>query len=142
MSLIQELRDNLRVSLKLITSFATAAVFAICIIVLLVIWRDAMALLAALIGTGLGWAVGILLAPYPEEQKRFQQLSKGIAGFFGGYVAAKMDRIFDLLLDKSGGVPLILNLRLVRNLSVTVACLLVASVTVFVARTYFQTSES
>jgi len=142
MPLIQELRDNLRVSLKLTTSFTTAAVFAICLVSLLVIWRDAMALLAALIGTALGWAVGILLAPYPEEQKRFQRLSKGIAGFLGGYVAAKLDRIFDLLMDKSGGGPLILNVRVVRGLSVGIACLLVASVTVFVARTYFQTSES
>lgn len=141
MALIQELLDNLRASPKLTTSFATAAVFAICIIVL-VIWRDAMALLAALIGTGLGWAVGILLAPYPEEQKRFQRLSKGIAGFLTGYVAAKIDRVFDLLTDKTSGVPLILNLRVVRSISVGIACLLVASVTVFVARTYFQTSES
>jgi len=141
MTLIQELRDNLRVSLKLTTSFITAALFAICLVTLLVIWRDAMALLAALIGTAIGWAVGILLAPYPEEQKRFQRLSKGIAGFITGYVAAKIDRVFDLLTDKAGGAPLILNLRVVRSLSIAVACLLVASVTVFVARTYFQTSE-
>ena len=141
MPLIRKLRDNLRVNLKLTTSFTTAAVFAICLIALLVIWRDAMALLAALIGTALGWAVGILLAPYPEEQKQFQRLSKGIAGFLSGYVAAKIDRVFDLLLDKSGGVPLILNLRVVRNLSVAVACLLVASVTVFVARAYLQASK-
>ena len=141
MPLIQELRENLRVSLKLTTSFATAAVFAICLVVLLAIWRDGMALLAALTGTAIGWAVGILLAPYPEEQKRFQRLSKGIAGFLTGYVAAKIDRIFDLLTDKTGGVPLILNLRVVRNLSIAVACLMVASVTVFVGRTYFQTTE-
>ena len=141
MPLIRELRDNLRVSLKLTTSFATATVFVICLVTLLVIWRDAMALLAALTGTAIGWAVGILLAPYPEEQKRFQRLSKGIAGFLTGYVAAKIDRVFDLLTDKTGGAPLILNLRLVRSLSIAVACLLVATVTVFVARTYFQTSE-
>lgn len=122
MALIQELLDNLRASPKLTTSFATAAVFAICMIVLLVIWRDAMALLAALIGTGLGWAIGILLAPYPEERKRFQRLSKGIAGFLTGYVAAKIDRVFDLLTDKTSGVPLILNLRVVRSLSVGIAC--------------------
>ena len=108
MALIQELRNNLRVSLKLTTSFTTAAVFAICLVTLLVIWRDSMILLAALIGTALGWAVGILLAPYPEEQKRFQRLSKGIAGFLGGYIAAKLDRVFDLLMDKTGGGPLIL----------------------------------
>jgi len=141
MPLIRELRDNLRVSLKLTTSFATATAFVICLVTLLVIWRDAMALLAALTGTAIGWAVGILLAPYPEEQKRFQRLSKGIAGFLTGYVAAKIDRVFDLLTDKTGGAPLILNLRLVRSLSIAVACLLVATVTVFVARTYFQTSE-
>jgi hypothetical protein len=141
MPLLQELRDNLRVSLKLTTSFATAAVFAICLVILLVIWRDSMILLGGLVGTALGWAVGILLAPYPEEQKRFQRLSKGIAGFLGGYVAAKLDRVFDLLVDKTGGGPLILNLRVVRSLSIGIACLVVASVTVFVARTYFQTSE-
>ena len=50
MPLIRELRDNLRVSLKLTTSFATAPVFAVCLVTLLVIWRDAMALLAALTG--------------------------------------------------------------------------------------------
>jgi hypothetical protein len=142
MPLLQELRDNLRVSLKLTTSFTTAAVFAICLVILLVIWRDSMILLGALVGTALGWAVGILLAPYPEEQKRFQRLSKGIAGFLGGYVAAKLDRVFDLLVDKTGGGPLILNLRVVRSLSVAVACLLVASVTVFVARTYWQGTEA
>jgi len=143
MPLIKELRDNLRVSLKLTTSFVTAAVFTICVVILLAIWRDSMILLGALIGTALGWAVGILLAPYPEEQKRFQRLSKGIAGFLGGYVAAKIDRVFDLLMDKSSGsTPLILNLRVVRSLSVAAACLVVASVTVFVGRTYFQTSES
>lgn len=141
MPLIQELRENLRVSLKLTTSFATAAGFAICLITLLAIWRDAMTLIAALIGTALGWAVGILLAPYAEEQKRFQRLSKGIAGFLGGYVAAKLDRVFDLLLDKTAGVPLILDIRVVRSFSVAIACLLVASLTVFVARTYWQGSE-
>ena len=142
MTLIQELRDNLRVSLKLTTSFITAALFAICLVTLLVIWRDSMVLLGALVGTALGWAVGILLAPYPEEQKRFQRLSKGIAGFLGGYVAAKLDRVFELLVDKTGGGPLILNLRVVRSLSVAIACLLVASVTVFVARTYWQGTEA
>lgn len=141
MPLIQELRDTLRVNLKLTASLITAAAFAICLVTLLAIWRDAMALMAALIGTALGWSVGILLAPYPEEQKRFQRLSKGIAGFLGGYVAAKLDRVFDLLLDKTAGVPLILDVRVVRSLSVAVACLLVASLTVFVARTYWQGSE-
>ena len=106
MPLIQELRDKLRVNLKLTMSFTTAAVFAICLVILLVIWRDSMILLGALVGTALGWAVGVLLAPYPQEQKHFHRLSKGVAGFLGGYVAAKLDRVFDLLMDKTGGGPL------------------------------------
>jgi|SRR5579884_2653673 len=142
MPLIQELRDNLRANLKLTMSFVTAGVFAIGLIILLVVWRDAMAWLSALIGTALGWAVGILLAPYEEEQKRFQRLSKGIAGFLSGYVAAKLDRVFDLLMDKSGGGPLIFNLKVVRSISMAVACLVVAAVVVFVARTYWQGGES
>lgn len=139
---LTQVRDQLRVNFKLAMSFGTASVFAICLITLLVVWRDSMVLLGALVGTALGWMVGILLAPYEEEQKRFQRLSKGIAGFLGGYVAAKLDRVFDLLVDKTGGVPLILNLRVVRSLSLAVACLLVASVTVFVARTYWQGTEA
>jgi|SRR5215469_3912675 len=135
MPLIQKL------GLKLATSFTTAALFAVCLIALLMIWRDSMVLLGALVGTALGWGVGLLLAPYPEEEKRFQRLSKGIAGFLGGYVAAKIDRVFDLLMDKTGGGPLIFNLHVVRSLSVGIACLLVSSVTVFVARTYWQGSE-
>jgi len=43
MPLIQELRANL--GLKLMTSFTTAALFAVCLIALLVIWRDSMVLL-------------------------------------------------------------------------------------------------
>jgi hypothetical protein len=41
--LIRKLRDNVRLSLRLTSSFATAAVFAICLVTPLVIWRDAMA---------------------------------------------------------------------------------------------------
>ena len=142
MHLLHEISDALRANLKITISFSTAALFAIGSIVLLVIWRDSMVWLGALVGAALGWAIGILLAPYDEEQKRFQRLSKGIAGFLAGYVAAKTDRIFELLIDKTGGGPLIFNLRVVRSLSMGVACLLVACVTVFVARTYWQGTES
>jgi hypothetical protein len=141
MPLIQEIRDVLRVSLKLTTSFITAALFAITLVGLLIVWRDGTAVLGALVGAALGWAGGILLAPYKEEEKRFQRLSKGIAGFLSGYAVGKLDRVFDLLIDRTGGQPLILDPHVLRTFWMTLACFLVAVVTVFVARTYWQAVE-
>jgi hypothetical protein len=135
--IIREIRANL----KLTTSFVTAALFAMTLISLLIIWRDSIALLAALVGTALGWAAGILLAPYQEEEKRFQRLSKGIAGFLSGYAVGKIDRVFDLLVDKTTGHPVILDPRILRTFGMTLACLVITGVTVFVARTYWQAVE-
>lgn len=98
-------------------------------------------LLSALVGTALGWAVGILLAPYRSEQKQFHQLSKGILGFVTGFVAAKLDRVFDLLVDKREGDPMILHSRFVRSFGMALVCFVVTTVTVFVARTYWQAVE-
>jgi hypothetical protein len=138
---IREIGANLHANLKLTTSFVTAALFAITLISLLIIWRDSIALLGALVGTAMGWATGILLAPYQEEEKRFQRLSKGIAGFLSGYVVGKIDRVFDLLIDKTTGRPIILDIRVLRILGMTLACLVVTGVTVFIARTYWQAIE-
>lgn len=139
MTLIGQIRNSLRVSLKLTTSFITAALVAIALICLLIAWRDGNAFLGALVGTVLGWACGIILAPYKEEEKRFQRLSKGIAGFLGGYAAGKFDRVFDLLTDKSTGPPLLSNTHILRSFWMALASLLVTAITVFVARTYWQT---
>jgi hypothetical protein len=130
--------DDLRTNPKLVSCFITAGIFALVVIWLIIAWRDDLALLAALIGTAIGWAMGMLLAPYPEEAKRFQRLSKGIAGFLTGYVVGKVDRVFDLLLDKSSGAPLILSTQLQRRFWLSLACLVVSAVTVFVARSYWQ----
>ncbi|HEY6249324.1 MAG TPA: hypothetical protein VI685_05155 [Candidatus Angelobacter sp.] len=141
MTLIGQIRNSLRISLKLTTSFITAALVAVTLICLLIAWRDGIALLGALVGTALGWGCGILLAPYKEEQKRFQRLSKGIAGFLGGYAAGKIDRVFDLLTDRSTGPPLLLNPHVLRSFWMALASLLITAITVFVARTYWQAVE-
>jgi len=141
MALFREIRDILRVNLKLTTSFVAAALFAITFVRLLIVWHDGTALLGALVGTALGWASGILLAPYQEEEKRFQRLSKGIAGFLSGYAVGKLDRVFDLLMDRTGGQPIILDPHVLRTFWMALACFLVAGITVFVARTYWQAVE-
>src|SRR5579864_5975803 len=85
---------------KIVTSFVTAGVLLIMVIILLLVWRDLNPLLGAIVGASLGWAAGILLAPYDEEKRRFERLSKSVAAFLGGYAVAKIDRVFDLLLEK------------------------------------------
>jgi hypothetical protein len=109
--------------------------------VILIVWRDDIALVAALVGTALGWAAGILVAPYEGEEKRFRRISKGIAGFISGYAVAKIDRVFDLLLDKTSGTPAILDLRLQRTFWLSLGCFVVTALTVFVARTYGYDEE-
>lgn len=140
MHLFQEISDALRTNLKITISFSTAALFAFGSIALLVIWRDSMVWLGALVGAALGWAIGILLAPYEEEQKRFQRLSKSIAGFLAGYVAAKIDRIFELLIDKTGGGPLISNLRVLRSL-LTKVCAKICFSSLSFAKTFCSASR-
>jgi len=121
---------------KVVTSFVTAGVLLIMVIILLLVWRDLNPLLGAIVGASLGWAAGILLAPYDEEKRRFERLSKNVAAFLGGYAVAKIDRVFDLLLDKSGGIPRVLDSSLQHAFWIALVCFIVTAVTVFVARTY------
>lgn len=137
MSIFDELRTNLRLT----SSFVAALIFFLTIVVILIAWRDDMALLAAVVGSALGWAAGILVAPYEGEGKRFRSISKGIAGFLTGYAIGKIDRVFDLLLDKTGGAPAILDMRLQRTFWLGLACFVVTALTVFVARTYCDDEE-
>jgi hypothetical protein len=133
--------DELRGNLRLTVSFIAAVVFFVAIAGLLILWRDDIALLAAMVGAALGWATGILLAPYNVEEKRFRRLSKGIAGFLSGYAVGKIDRVVDLLFDKTGGPAAILSLRLQRTFWMSLASFVVTVVTVFVARTYGVVTE-
>jgi hypothetical protein len=123
---------------KLVSSFATAAVAAILIVCMLIYWWDSIALLSAVVGLSFGWMGGILLAPYESEVTRFQKLSKGLMGFFSGYIFGKIDRVFDLTIEKGQSGPLILNPYFMRNIGVAIACATLACTAVFVARTYWQ----
>ncbi len=132
MSIFEELRNNVRLA----TSYVAALIFFLTMAGILIAWRDDIALLAAVVGAALGWAAGILVAPYLGEEKRFQRISKGIAGFITGYAVGKIDRVFDLLLDKTSGAPAIFDLRLQRSFWMSLGCFVVTVLVVFVARTY------
>ena len=132
MSAFRSLRQNF----KLAASFGSAAVFVVILLGLLIYWRDGLALLVAVLGAVLGWAAGVLLAPYKPEETRFKAISKGIVGFLTGYVVGKIDCVFDLLVDRSGGQPILMSPRFIRTFLMALVCFLVATLWVFVARTY------
>lgn len=126
---------------KIGVTFATAGLFFVVVVRLLFVWWDANPLLGAMIGMALGWAAGILLAPYEEEKGQFRRLSKAVAAFVSGYLVGKVDRIFDLLLEKTDKGARILEPVVQRPLWIALICFLVTTVVVFVARTYWQVEE-
>lgn len=135
-SISKQIWDAVSDNWKLTCSFVATFIWALVAAGLLLVWWDAIATLGALVGIALGWCAGILLAPYADEEKRFQKLSKSVAGFVSGYLLAKSDRVFDLVTDKGAGGPLLLNPYFARVLWMGVGCMLMAGLTVFVARTY------
>jgi hypothetical protein len=133
--------DSASANWKLTASFVAASIWAIIAAALLIAWWDGVSTLSALVGIAVGWSAGILLAPYDNEEKRFQKLSKSVAGFVSGYLVAKSDRVFDLVVEKSGSGPLILNPYFARAIWMGVGCMIIAGLIVFVGRTYSQSVD-
>jgi hypothetical protein len=59
-------------------------------VALLICRRDSLALLVAVLGAILGWAVGVLLAPYKPEETRFKAILKANHRLLDGYVVGKI----------------------------------------------------
>jgi hypothetical protein len=68
--MLESLRQNWKLALSLFSSVVAAAV----IVCLLIDWRNSTATLSALFGALVGWALGILLAPYEDEEKRGERI--------------------------------------------------------------------
>src|SRR5690242_2774886 len=124
---------------KLLFSAITAAILATIIVGLLVLWWDSYATFTASLGVAVGWAVGIVLAPYEEESKKFQNWSKAFTGFVGGITLTKLEEGFRNLSDKNTALlaePLIL-----RRIGVAVLCFIITTITVFVFRSYHSVDK-
>jgi hypothetical protein len=115
-------------------SFATGLLLFAVMVGLLWRWLDSYSVLAALTGAPIGWALGILLAPYPEEAKKFNRWSKGLFGFLGGVAFTKVSDAFATL--SASDKTLLWNELLIRRALVGFVTLLVTTIVVFVARSY------
>jgi hypothetical protein len=135
--MLESLRQNWKLAVSLFSSVVAAAV----IVCLLIDWRNSTATLSALFGALVGWALGILLAPYEDEEKRFAQMSKAGFGFIAGFGAGKFDRILDLMRSMPGGS---LGGKEGSNMDLLLGacCFLLATITVFVFRTYSTVEEN
>ena len=112
---------------------------AICTIMLVLLWHwhDSMSWLSSVLGLCVGFAAGILLAPYPGEEGPFKEYAKIASGFLTGFLVSKIDQVFNLVMDEKRG-PLILNELFVRRLMVGVCGSLIAMIGAFLARRYFN----
>ena len=50
-------------------------------------------------GGAIGWVIGILISPFPDEKDQFQLYSKAVAAGISGYGIAKLDPIIHKLLE-------------------------------------------
>lgn len=121
---------------KLITSFAVAGIWAVVIVAFLIHWGDGNSALAALFGFPFGWALGALLAPYPEEAKKFGKWSKGLFGFLSGITLTKVYDWVSKLSERQQ--EQLWNELVLRRLAFGISSFLVTAIVVFVARSYWQ----
>ncbi|WP_335038762.1 hypothetical protein [Nostoc sp.] len=94
------------------------------------IWLN---LLISLLGGLIGWVLGNVASPVsPDEKQVFSELAKVVATFFSGYLLSKLDRFIEGVLFKNNQID--------KNSWISVcffsSALILASVTVFLNRTY------
>ena len=98
---------------------------------LLIKWQDGNGTFAAMGGGALGWIVGVLMSPYPREEKQFERLSKGLAGVIAGSAGVKLWDAASKLSKEE-----IRNQEVLRTAAFFVVALMMTTVRVFIARTY------
>ena len=80
--------------LKVIVSFISFGLLSAVAIGLLVIWRDDLAVLSALLGTAAGWVLGTLVSPSGTgEVRQFKEFSKVLSAFLTGFVLSKVNHL-------------------------------------------------
>ena len=84
-------------------------------------------------GALIGWVVGMLITPVsPKDQAVFSDAGKALATFVGGYLVAKIDRIFDVATNQNENV----NGLFVGRLLMFVSMFAVGVLATFVWRSY------
>jgi len=97
-----------------------------------------------LVGAAIGWLVGILAVPLnANEQNRFGQFAKIIAGFLTGYLFSKIDPVVIwFVTPPEGGQFPIFNPIIQKRALFSFAGFLVSLIMIFNARSYWSLKNS
>ncbi|MEG0861003.1 MAG: hypothetical protein RSD81_20770 [Pseudomonas sp.] len=90
--------------------------------------------LIALLGALVGWALGILFAPFSTaEKEQFQGIAKVISAFVAGYLLSKAEAFFQItLFPKDNSIPVTNWIRV----GIFAASMLLGALIVFIHRLY------
>jgi hypothetical protein len=128
------------ITLTSIGSFLATAI----IVVLMFQWPDwRYSALAVVVGGLVGWLLGVLFSPYVAEKELFASYAKAALAFATGFLVSKLDRVFELLMDKKGDTqPLLIQDSVWRPFLFGICSLLVLMIYVFTCRHYGQRAEA
>ena len=121
--------------IKLASSFGFAVLIALIVICVLINLKDLLALTSTAFGLAVGWATGILAAPYKSEQQRFERIGTVVAAFISGFAVSKIDSLFSLWVDAQTG-PLILQEAFAHRALLFGTSFVLAAVVTYVGRKY------
>ena len=122
-------------SIKLASSFGFAGLIALVLFGVLICLNDLMAWTSTALGLAVGWAAGILAAPYESEQRPFEKIGGVVAAFITGFALSKVDSIFALWIDPARG-PMILESALAYRVLLFATSFILAAVVTYVGRKY------
>ena len=108
---------------------------ALLLLVVLICLNDLMAWTSTALGLAVGWAAGILAAPYESERRRFKKIGGVVAAFITGFAVSKIDSIFALWIDPARG-PMILERALAHRVLLFATSFILAVVVTYVGRNY------
>ncbi|WP_411883158.1 hypothetical protein [Polaromonas sp. YR568] len=96
--------------------------------------------LMCLIGSLLGWAIGMFFSPFDKaDSTRLEYLGKTIAAFASGYVLSKAEPLISAATDRIVETPETIQWN---NVGLFVSAFLLAAIVVFVSRSYALKEES
>ncbi|MBN3858489.1 hypothetical protein G3N59_34385 [Paraburkholderia sp. Ac-20340] len=97
--------------------------------------------LSAILGSLIGWALGMYAVPYDAVDKsRLTSIGKTVSAFFTGYAFSKVDRFLELsLFEKNGsGMEILVSDGTWFRIGIFFCSLLLAFLTIFSNRAYFD----
>lgn len=132
------------ITLPMYGGLALGSLVALALVVESLRSGDELLRIYLLVGAAIGWLVGILAVPLnDDEQNRFGQFAKIIAGFLTGYLFSKIDPVVIwFVTPPDGGQFPIFDPTIQKRALFSFAGFLVSLIMIFNARSYWSLKAS